>query len=214
MIPNSLKALLVPLALTLVSVCSDAARATTQTIYPFTGNYRTTINIVPIKDNVSQTFEVGVSDDAPYDLLRYEGLTYSVTDAEGNTTFNNNPETFGLEGYPLGYLVLEGGANKLFGTSDASVSLDLENLTGTGSGFIYISGGEGIFENATGTLLFSEEDIVNPGPPITLNGLALVTGSIEVSQKVPEPTTTTILVSMGALGVVSLLRRHRLQVTG
>jgi hypothetical protein len=80
-------------------------RATAQTIYPFTGNYRTTVNIEPISGNVSKVFEVGLSDDAPYDLGLYEGLTYSVLDANGNLTFNNNPEVFGVQGFPQGYIV-------------------------------------------------------------------------------------------------------------
>ena len=68
MILSSLKVWLVPLALTLVSVCSGAARATAQTIYPFTGYYRTTVNITPIAGDVSQVFEVDLSDDAPYQV--------------------------------------------------------------------------------------------------------------------------------------------------
>ncbi len=214
MIFNSLKVWLFPLALTLVGVCSNAAKATAQTIYPFTGDYRTTVNITPIVGNISQVFEVGVSDDAPYGLELYEGLTYSVLDTKGNLTFNNNPEEFGIQGYPLGYIQFGNGTNKLFGTSDASAAVNFENLTAKGSGLVYITGGEGIFKDATATLLFSEDDIVNIGSTITLNGLAKVSGSIEVSKEIPEPTTTTALVGMGLIGVGSLLRRRSLESTG
>ncbi|GAB1539770.1 hypothetical protein NUACC21_24370 [Scytonema sp. NUACC21] len=208
MVVPSLKMWLVPLALTLVGVCSSAVKTAAQTIYPFTGNYRTTVNITPIIGDISQVFEVGVSDDAPYGLELYEGLTYSVLDANGNLTFNNDPKAFGIENYPLGYIQFGSGTNKLFGTSDASASVNFETLTATGTGVVYITGGEGLFENATATLLFSEDDIVNPGSTITLNGLALVTGPIQVPQKVTEPTTTTTLVGIGLIGVGFLLRRH------
>jgi hypothetical protein len=210
MILRSLKVWL-PVAITLVGVCSGTARAMAHDlIYPFTANYRTTINITPVEGDISQVFEVGFSDDAPYDLEKYEGLTYSAIDDEGNLTFNNNPETFGLEGYPLGYITFSGnGDNKLFGFSDATAALDLETLTGKGSGVVYITDGEGIFENATSTLSFSEEDTVDLGPPLTLNGLALVSGSIKVPHSVPEPTTTSVFIGMSLIGSVSLLRRRQ-----
>ncbi len=214
MMLRSLQVCLVPLVLTFTSVCSDAMRATAQTIYPFTGNYRTTVNIEPISGNVSKVFEVGVSDDAPYDLGLYEGLTYSVLDTNGNLTFNNNPEVFGVQNFPLGYILFGDGTNKLFGTSDASASVNFENLTAKGSGVVNITDGEGIFKNATSTLLFSEEDIVSLGETITLKGQALVTGFIEVPQEVPEPTTMTPLISIGLIGASFLLHRRYRRFAG
>ena len=210
MIFNSLKMWIVPLVMTSVSLGSNLDRATAQTIYPFIGNYRTTVNITPISGNVSQVFEVGLSDDAPDDLGLYKGLTYSVIDDKGNLTFNNNPEVFGVKGFPLGYIVFGGGVNKLFGTSDASASVNFKTLRAKGSGIVNITDGEGIFKNATSTLLFSEEDIVNLGSTITLNGLALVSGSIKVPQEVPEPTTImgTVIV-FGGLAVGSFTKRKR-----
>ncbi|MEH2291505.1 hypothetical protein [Nostoc sp.] len=210
MILHSLKMWIVPFVITSVSLCSNVARATAQTIFPFIGNYRTTVNITPISGNVSQVFEVGLSDDAPYNLGLYKGLTYSVIDDKGNLTFNNNPEVFGVQGFPLGYIVFGDGANKLFGTSDASASVNFDNLTAKGSGIVNITGGEGIFKNAISRLLFSEEDTVNLGPTTTLNGLALVSGSIEVSQKVPEPTMIVgVIVVFGGLGIGSFAKRKR-----
>ncbi|MCC5660247.1 hypothetical protein LC608_25375 [Nostoc sp. XA010] len=214
MILRSFQVWLVPLVLTFTSICLDAMRATAQTIYPFTGNYRTTVNIEPISGNVSKVFEVGLSDDAPYDLGLYEGLTYSVLDANGNLTFNNNPEVFSVQGFPQGYILFGSGTNKLFGTSDASASVNFENLTAKGSGVVNITDGEGIFKNATSTLLFSEEDIVNLGATITLKGQALVTGSIEVPQEVLEPTTMMPLISIGLIGASFIVRRRYRRLAG
>ena len=208
MIVRSLK-WLVPLALSTVSVCSVAAKAVAETVYPFSGNYRTVVNITPIQGNISQVFEVGESDDAAYGLDKYEGLTYSVLDDNGNLTFNNDPSFFGIEDYPQGYIQLGDGTNKLFGTSDASASVDFENLTAQGSGLVYITDGEGMFEGATATLSFFEEDIVSLGENITLNGLALVEGPIEVPHQIPEPTTTTALIGIGLFGISSKLRRGK-----
>jgi hypothetical protein len=202
---------LVP-AIAALSFGLDTTKAFAQTTYPFNGNYSTTVKITPIAGNVSQVFEVGISDDAPYDLEYYEGLTYSVLDDKGNLTFNNNPEVFGIQGYSNGYIQFGSGTNKLFGTSDAGASVNFENLTAKGSGVVYITSGEGIFKNATSTLLFSEDDIVNLGDIITLYGVANVNGSTEVSQKVPEPTATTALVSVGLIGVGLFLKRQRKQI--
>jgi uncharacterized protein with beta-barrel porin domain len=137
-----------------------------------------------------------------------------VLDANGNLTFNNNPEVFGVQGFPQGYIVFGSGTNKLFGTSDASASVNFENLTAKGSGVVNITDGEGIFKNATSTLLFSEEDTVNLGATITLKGQALVSGSIEVTQEVPEPATMTPLISIGLIGASFLLRRRYRRVAG
>lgn len=197
MVPRSFKIWLVPLVFTSISLSLNVAKAAAQTIYPFAATYRTTVSIKPISGNVSQVFEVGVSDDAPYNLGVYEGLTYSVIDANSNLTFNNNPQAFGVEGFPSGYIVFGNSTNKLLGTSDASASVNFDNLTARGSGIVNITGGEGIFKNATSTLLFSEEDTVNLGAIITLNGLASVNGSIKVAQVVPEPNTMTPLVGIG-----------------
>ncbi|MDF5723631.1 MAG: hypothetical protein PUP91_24825 [Rhizonema sp. PD37] len=90
MIPRLSTAWLVPLALTIVSFGSSAARATAHKIYQFTGHYSTTVIITPITDNVSQVVESGESLDAPYGLNQYNGLTYSQTDSSGNTSFNND----------------------------------------------------------------------------------------------------------------------------
>ena len=186
MIPRLSTAWLVPLALSIVSFGSSAARATAHHIYQFTGHYSTTVIITPITDNVSQVVESGESLDAPYGLNQYNGLTYSQTDSNGNTNFNNDPTAFGLQGYPLGYLTFGSGKNEVSGTGDGSASIDLENLTGKGSGVVNITSGEGLFKNATGTLTYSENDQVILGDTTTLKGQSLVTGSIEVEpQSIP-----------------------------
>ncbi|MBR8833524.1 MAG: hypothetical protein DSM106950_05650 [Stigonema ocellatum SAG 48.90 = DSM 106950] len=207
MIPRLSTTWLVPLALTIVSVCSSAARTTAQTIYPFAGNYSTTVTITPITDNVSQVVERGDSLDAPYGLNQYNGLTYSRTDTNGNLSFNNDPAAFGIQGYQFGYLTFGSDTNKVLGFGDGNASVDLENQTSKGSGIVNITDGEGIFTNAGGTLFYSENDQVTLGSTIILKGQALVTGSIQV----PEPGNTATLVGIGALGAGLLLRQRRLK---
>jgi hypothetical protein len=208
MVLRSFNTWLIPLVLTTVSFCSNAAKAAAQTVYPFSAEYNTTITIEPISDNVSQVFESAISDDAPYDLGLYEGLTYSLLDEQGNLTFNINPEVFGVQGYPLGYISFGSGANKIFGDAEATAAVDFENLTGQGSGVLNITGGTGMFKNATGTLNFVQQDTVNLGETIVLTGVALVDGSIQVPQSVPESTHITPLVTLGLTGAGFLFRRR------
>lgn len=211
MILRSCTTKLVTVALTLVSVGLGATKAISQTIYPFSGNYDTAIDIVPLGQDISQSIELATSSNAPYGLTQYKGLIYAQTDpATGGLRFDTNPATFGLPNLRMGDIVFEGedSDNKLRGTATAAVTFDRKNLTGGGSGTLTITGGEGLFAGATGTLAFSEVDELSPDPnALSLNGKALVTGSI---QTVPEPEAGIgALVSTSAIGVGFLLRRYR-----
>lgn len=217
MILRSYSTKLVSIAFALVSVGLGSSKAIAQTTYPFNGNYDTVINIVPITEDISQSFELARSTDAdpPYGLTQYQGIVYAKNDpATGEITFDTNPATFGLPDLPLGSIVFEGEGtdNKLRGTATATAVLDLENLTGKGFGTLNITGGEGLFTNATGILDFSETDTLNPDPSVlSLNGKAVITGSIEV---VPEPSAEMgTLVGISLIGATTMLRRHRRRST-
>lgn len=203
---------LVPVALTLVGVAADTAKAIAQTTYPFRGNYDTVINITPITDSVSLSSELAISTDeqAPYGLTQYKGDVYAQTDpATGALTFNTDPAVFGLTDRPMGYIEFSGEDtdNKLFGTATATAVLDQETLTGQGFGTLNITGGEGLFANATGVLDFTETDTLNPDPNVlSLNGQSVVTGSIET---VPEPESEIGILVSGSLASAFLLHRRR-----
>lgn len=210
MILRSSTAKLVSASLALATIGLGSTKAIAQTTYPFTGNYDTKIDIVPYGQDLSQSIEFATSSDAPYGLTQYQGLIYAQTDAAtGAVTFDTNPATFGLPDQPMGYIVFqgEGTDNKLFGTATASAVFDRQNLVGNGSGTLNITGGEGIFTNATGTLNFSEVDQLNPDPSVlSVNGKATITGSI---QAVPEPEVGIgTLAGIGLLGTGFLLRRR------
>lgn len=167
--------------LTSVSFGFDAVKAVAQTTYPFSGSYNTKIDVVPIGEGLSQSIELATSDEAPYGLTQYQGLIYAQTDtATGGLIFNTDPLIFGLPNLPPGYITFsgEGTDNKLYGSATASAIFDLESLTGQGSGTLTITGGEGLFAGATGTLDFFEVDQLNSDPNIlSINGKAQITGS-------------------------------------
>ncbi|MFB2818512.1 hypothetical protein ACE1AD_12030, partial [Umezakia sp. BLCC-F215] len=79
--------------------------------------------------------------------------------------------------------------------------LTFNTCAAKGSGILNITGGTGMFKNATGTLTFVQEDTVNLGPTTILNGVALVNGYITVPQSVPEPTNITPLIGLALTGV-------------
>jgi hypothetical protein len=198
--------------LTSVSFAFDAVTAIAQTTYPFSASYDTRIDIVPIGADLSQSIELATTDKAPYGLTQYQGLIYAQADPiTGGFKFNTDPVAFGLSNLPSGYITFtgEGTDNKLYGSATASAIFDLENLTGQGFGVLTITGGEGLFAGATGTLDFSEVDQLNPDPNIlSINGKAQVNGAIEA---VPEPGSELgTLVGTGSLiGATLLLRRRR-----
>jgi len=198
--------------LTSVSFGFDAVKAIAQTTYPFSGSYDTQIDVVPIGDGLSQSIELATSDNAPYGLTQYEGLIYAQSDpTTGGFIFNTDPLVFGLPNLPPGYITFSGAGtdNKLYGSATASAIFDLENLTGEGSGTLNITGGEGLFAGATGTLDFFEVDQLNPDPNIlSITGKAQVTGSIKA---VPEPGSEvgTLVGTGGLIGATILLRRRR-----
>lgn len=198
--------------LTSVSYGFDAVKAIAQTTYPFSGSYDTRIDVVPIRDGLSQSIELATSDEAPYGLSQYQGLIYAQTDpATGGFIFNTDPLAFGLPNLPPGYITFsgEGTDNKLYGSATASAIFDRENLTGQGSGTLTITGGEGLFAGATGTLDFFELDELNSNPNVlSITGKAQITGSIKA---VPEPGAElgTIAGAGGLIGTTILLRRRR-----
>ena len=198
--------------LTSISFGSAPIKAIAQTTYPFSGSYDTKIDVVPIGNGLSQSIELATSDQAPYGLTQYQGLIYAQSDpATGGLTFNTNPLAFGLPNLPPGYITFsgEGTDNKLYGSATASAIFDRENLTGQGSGTLTITGGEGLFAGATGTLDFLEIDRLNPDPNVlSIEGKAQITGSIRA---VPEPGSElgTLVGAGGLIGATILLRRRR-----
>ena len=196
-------------ALTLVGFGSSVTKASAQTTYPFQATYNSEITTketnIPL---VLDTTVIGESPDAPYGLTNLIIRNYSQVDPNtGVATYNSDPATFGLQNVPFGTLTLSGqGNDKLFGTNKGTASLE------SGSGTISITGGEGRFRGATGTLDLFQTITSNPDPTgltAPIISPATISGSFLVSQAVPEPKTDAMLVGIGVIGAGLVLRRHR-----
>jgi hypothetical protein len=196
-------------ALTLVGFGSSVTKASAQTTYPFQATYNSEITTketnIPL---VLDTTVIGESPDAPYGLTNLIIKNYSQVDPNtGVATYNSDPATFGLQNVPFGTLTLSGqGNDKLFGTNKGTASLE------SGSGTISITGGEGRFRGATGTLDLFQTITSNPDPTgltAPIISPATISGSFVVSQAVPEPKTDAMLVGIGVIGAGLVLRRHR-----
>ncbi|MDZ8225089.1 CHRD domain-containing protein [Nostoc sp. ChiVER01] len=159
----------------------------TQTTYNFHADYETKNNFKGIASNLVQVTPSWQSTNAPYDLDKLTGLVYGQTDfATGKFNFNTDPTKFGLQGLPTGSIVLQGSNDdKLFATDNANGMVDFEKLTSTSSGTYTLTGGEGKFKGATGTLNFSETGKLSTNPSDPLKGEASITGSFQVPGSKP-----------------------------
>ena len=67
------------------------------------------------------------------------------------------------------------GENELFGISSGMGEVDFEEGVVSGIGEIEITGGQGIFKNASGTLTFEETEVLAED-----NGTAVVSGTVTI----------------------------------
>jgi hypothetical protein len=188
----------------------DVPKATAQTTYTFSSNYDVSATSRAITPDISAVSISGESSDAPYGLTTINGKLYSqVNFATGAYRFNTDPTTFGLQDAPHGSIVFGSGSNKLFGTDNATGLIDFGTLTARATGTFTITGGEGMFSGATGTLGFSEIDALSLDPSVPTRARSSANGSFQV---VPEPKNDVTLVGMGIIGAGVVLRQRRRKV--
>ena len=199
-----------PAAFTLVGIGSSVQSTAAQTKYEFNTFYNTEVILNPITSSVSKASVSGNNPNAPYGLVDLTSLNYSQFDpTTGVFAFVPDAATFGLKRLPIGMDVYAGsGDDKLFGSSNATATIDSEINRLLGSGTVTITGGAGRFSGASGVLNFSESEPLAQDPTAPLRGQAFLSGSFQVPQNVPEPRSNTTLVGMGLIGAVSLLRRR------
>ena len=203
---------LIPGVLALIGFGSSIESAKAQTFYTFDATYNVSSTSEPITQDISLTTLSGESTDAPFGLSRVSGLTYSQVDlVTGTFQFNTNPANFGLDDLPSRSVTLFGdGDNKLFGTNNATGTIDFTNLTGTAENTFTITGGEGLFGNAAGTLILQEvyQISLDPNVPTIANSKANGTIEVPLTRKVPEPNNTFALIGIGIIISTFLLRRR------
>ncbi|MUG98281.1 hypothetical protein F7734_40635 [Scytonema sp. UIC 10036] len=210
-----------PVALTLLGFGSNVQKVTAQTtenIYEFSITYDALAIFGPVFNEEKNILDVAVLGDsigdAPFGLTKFDSRTYGQFDDRGTQIFSRfdaDPSVFGVEGNLRGDRYF-GGSNELFGRASDSAVIDLVQQTIVGGGIINVTGGTGIFENATGLITFTQEDRLTPSStdgPLTSRGVAVLNFSIRTPQRVPEPAATTTLVTLGVTGAALLLRRNR-----
>ena len=199
-----------------LNVQSASAQATYDT-YDFTVDYGTLVEFKPFlpEQNIVRATITGDTADAPYGLTNFTSNTYGQSEPRGANTFtrfNSDPATFGITGEVLGDRYYGNGPNQLFGLANDSAEVNPIEGTIKGAGTITITGGTGIFENATGKIDFTQNDKLSlDGTPA--KGLATLKFSLKTPRAVPEPTATPALVGIGVVGAGFLLRKHRRKAT-
>jgi hypothetical protein len=201
-----------------VSIASTGSELQSETIKNFDIKYNTLFSLIPRPDlgeNIFRATITGESTDAAFGLTKFESNTYGklvkATETTQEFQFNANPSAFALKDLPiLGDRYFGGSSGELFGTADDSAKIDFQAGTVSGGGTITLTGGTGIFNNASGQITFTQQDKLDPTvPPGTpVKGEAILKFTVN-AQKVPEPTTTAAVASIGTIGAGSLLRRKR-----
>ncbi|MBW4600498.1 MAG: PEP-CTERM sorting domain-containing protein [Calothrix sp. FI2-JRJ7] len=203
---------------TLVGFGSSVESVKAQTTYTFNATFDGTSALLrQITEDITARSISGLSNDAPYGLTKANGSVYIKTNPiDGSYRYSTNPQRFGLDNQPLGGVTLFGeGINKLsYQFEDGVGVFNAEALTSTGSNTNIITGGEGIFEGATGRLTGSEVyQVANllVDPTSASKGIVKINGTIIVptTQKVPEPNATAALVGVGISGIFLLQRRRQ-----
>lgn len=202
-----------PVVLTLVCTGPSVLPAySAQSEYTFNANYEGIISLVdtiPPADILKFVTEAE-SSNAPFGLTNANQLHYALNTPD-KVTITTVPNVFGLKDEPDGFLSLFGtGSDKLFGTYSGTSKPNPGNLQ-TFSGTVNITGGEGRFLGAEGTLTFSG-GLTYPRPsPIwfSLDGSFTTNGSSTEPTPVPEPSSILGLLVFGAFGAGSVLKRSQ-----
>ena len=205
-------AFLLTAAIVLSNFSLDTAKAYSQTSYTFNANYDVVSQLGLIKDDIFTIDVSGTSSDAPFGLNTINDLTYTqINPVTGVYSFNSNPEVFGLQNKPAKQFTLGNGNNKLFGTDNVNGVIDLKNLTSQGSGIFTITGGEGLFQGATGQLEFTETSKISFDPNTPNQTKVNLTGTFTAfsSQKVPESNNNIVLVSISLAASFYSVKKHK-----
>lgn len=190
-------AFLLTAAVVLSNFSLDATKAYSQTTYTLDANYDITSQLELINDDKFTITVSGTSTDAPFGLNTLSDFVYSqINPTTGVYRFNNNPEVFGLQNRPTVPFTLGSGTNKLFGTSDVNGVINIQNLTEQGSGIFTITGGEGLFQGATGQLKYFGTSTVSFDPNTPNRTKVNLAGTFTASQKIPESNTNMALIAI------------------
>jgi hypothetical protein len=206
-----------PVVLTIISFSSNTAKANAQTTYTFNTSYDAVgrSNFDPSNPTApEQVIFNGSSTNAPYGLTEFNALSYSQFDPiTGSFIITYDPTIIGLEDVSDGYIILGGSnGNQLVGTYSGSGRVNFQNNTTIESGTFTITGGEGIFTGATGTLSAEAFNILPTefqDPPNTFISQRSFSGSFQTPQAVPESTSVATLVGIGVGASFLLYQRHR-----
>ena len=123
--------------------------------------------------NVTGTLNSEASAKDVFGLTEFDSRTYGLqiplAFAEDNVSptvvlgiFRGDPTAFGLTDLPVRTDRYFGETNELFGVAADQAIFDFNNGRVSGFGAIAITGGEGRFENATGTIDFTQNDLLGP----------------------------------------------------
>lgn len=134
--------------------------------YKFEADYdlQNTFTLLP-NSNVFEVLISGTDPNAAYGFTKITGRIYGTIDQTGKGTFNSDPTVFGITDKEQGFVALEtANGDRIVGTDIANSQINFQNSKVNASGKVTLTGGEGKFKGAVGTIDLAELGNFDPDP--------------------------------------------------
>ena len=208
-ISKSKLSLLVPLAFSIIGVGASVTPAFAQTTFDYSAIFDGITDRSVIPPDINELDYAGESNDALLGLNQLNALLYSEVDGvTGEAVLTTDPSLFGVD-RPIGSFVLEGnGSDKLFATVDSTGLVNFETGLESLDGTVNITGGEGRFAGAQGSLSLGGTVVIDLEPNVPEPTQIVLNGSFTVPKSVPEPGSLVTFIALGVTGAGAMFKRH------
>jgi hypothetical protein len=200
------------LGISLLSLGTSAVPVMAQSTVNIKTDYDFSTSVTFLENNLAQGIGEGVTNNAPFGLNRFNNTIFSrsselLSSLQTGREFavNSDPQALGLSGKAGGVTFFGEKNDKLFGTLNGVNTINPQTSVISLLVNINITGGEGRFNNATGTGAFSGTVALDPTQPVS-RGILGLNLSVTTPKSVPESNNISALVA-AALSVGFFIKK-------